>query len=89
MSQLELSTDMVWRYEPIVEEVEEGFELLAGNVGDGDCGVVCRPFLGAHFLFVDGLWKGKHVLEKTGFRHKEVFVDAIQAAVDLNGAKTS
>jgi len=80
---------MVWRYEPIVEEVEEGFELLAGNIRDADCAVVCCPFLGARIFFVGGLWKGKHILEKSSLRHEEVFVHAIQATVDLNDAKRS
>jgi len=78
---------MVWRYEPIVEEVEEGLELLAGNIGDADCAVVCRPFLGAHLLFAGGLWKGKHIFEKPSLRHEEVFVHAIQATINLNDAK--
>ena len=80
---------MVWRYEPIVEEVEEGFELLAGNIGDGDCGVICCPFLGTRLLFIGGLWKGKHILEEPSLRHEEVFVHAIQATVNLNDAKRS
>ena len=78
---------MVWRYEPIVEEVEEGFELLAGNIGDADCAFVCCPFLGVHLLFVGGLWKGKHILEKPSLRHEKVFVHAIQATINLNIAK--
>jgi len=75
---------MVWEHEPIVEEVEECFEFLASNFGDGDCGVVCCPFLGACLLFVAGLWKGKHILENTSFRLKEVLVHTVQAAGDLN-----
>jgi len=86
--QLESRTGMVRRYGPIVEEVEEGFELLAGNLGDGDRGVVRCPFLGALLLFVGGLWEGEHILEKTGLRHEEVFVHAIQATVDLERSRS-
>jgi len=75
---------MVRRYKPIVEEVGEGFRLLAGNLRDADRGVVRCPFLGAQpLLFVGGLWKGEHILEKTGFRHEEeVFVYTIQTTVN-------
>ena len=77
----------VWRYEPIVEEVEESFELLACDIRDVDRGVVCRPFLRARLSFVGRLWKGKHILEEPSLRHEEVFVYTIQATVNLNGSQ--
>ena len=77
---------MVRRDEPIVEEVEESFELLACDIGDDDRGVVCC-FLGALLPFVGRLWKVKHIPEKPSLRHEEVLVYAIEATVDLNASQ--
>jgi hypothetical protein len=79
---------MIWQYKPVVEEVEESFEVFASDIGDGDRGVVCRPFLGARCLpFVVRLRKGKHIFENPGLRREEVLVCAIQATVDLDGSR--
>jgi hypothetical protein len=58
---------VLWWYEPVVEEIEESLEFLTGDIRDGDCGIVCCPFLGFLLLLVDGLWEVKHILEKPSF----------------------
>ena len=58
---------MTQQYEPAVEEIQESLELLTSNVGDGDCGVVRRPFFGVGLRSVTGLrlGKGKHIPENS------------------------